>query len=125
VLNRGELPVARDGFGNVTTVHSVAIKTDACYMGQQTKTKYKLDGVYSGLSFTAYNRSAYPARIQIFDCATGALLWSTTVAAGSSVYASADIIKSCEIEFVANLNNTPVSATYYEDAVYICDPLVK
>jgi hypothetical protein len=125
VLNKGELPVKYDDFGNVKTVHSEAIKTDACYMGQQTKTKYKLDGAYSELSFTAYNRSAYPARIQIFDCASGSVLWSITLGAGSSVNASADIIKSCEIEFVANLNNAPVSAAYYEDAVYICDPLVK
>jgi hypothetical protein len=126
VLHKGELPATLDDFGNTLATHSEAIKTDACYMGQQTRTKYKMDGMYRDLSFTAYNRSNYPARIQVFDCATGSLLWSVTLSAGASIYVSAiDISKSVEIEFTANLNDVPGRAAYYEDAVYICDPLVK
>ncbi|MCL1835660.1 MAG: copper amine oxidase N-terminal domain-containing protein [Oscillospiraceae bacterium] len=125
VTNRGELPSAADDFGNTLASHTEAIKAD-CYMGLQTRTRYALDRAYYELSFTAYNLSGYPAHVQVIDCATGDVLWSATLGAGSYAFAAAiDISGASEIEFVASLNDVPGRAAYYEGAVYLCDPLVS
>ena len=125
VTNRDELPLIADDFGDALAAHTEAIKAD-CYMGLQTSTRYTLDRAYSELSFTANNRSGYTAHIQVIDCSTEAVLWSAVLGAGAHVYVpSVDLSRCCEIEFTARLNNVPITARYVEDAVYLCDPLVK
>jgi len=126
ILNRDELPSKRDDFGNRASAHNEAIKTDYIFSWQQTKTVYNLDRKYSELSFTAYNLAEYPANIQIIDNMTKAVLWSYTLEPGASIYISdVNISRTTEIELAASLPDAPVSTGHHNNAVYICDPLVK
>jgi len=117
VVNKDEMPA-----GN----YSEAIKTDAMYMRQATRTVYTIDNedVYKSLSFTAYNQSPYTARIQIFDYDTNEELWSATLTTGTSIEVSGiDISGVNQIEISAALTNAPTAIIYYYDAIYICNPL--
>ena len=125
VLNKDELP-GRGDFGDGVSAHSEAIKTDSYSALQTTKTKFKLDGAYSALSFTAYNCSNYTARVQILDGATAIVLWSATIGAGESLnVAAVDISRSRDVEFAVDLTNVPIGVRGIYDAVYVCDPVVS
>ena len=119
------LQSGRDDFGNKLAAHSEAIKTDSVYMSQQTRTVYNLDKQYKTLGFTLYNNTQYPAFVQITDYATKNLLWSYTLQAGESVYvADMDISSAQELEFTAQLRDTPSGTRHVYNAIYICDPVV-
>ena len=109
------------------TGYEDAIKTDSCYMMLQTRRVYEFDteNLYKNLAFTAYNKSPYTTRLQIFDYETEYLLWSAMLEPGESIVVSdIDISKTMLIEFIAELVNAPSSATYYENPIYLCDPRV-
>ena len=124
--DKGELPSGRGDFGNRLAAHSEAIKTDSVYMSQQTRTVFKLDKQYKTLGFTLYNCAKYTATVQIADYVTKKLLWSCELEVGGSVYiADIDISSAQEIEFSAQLRDTPSGTRHVYNAIYICDPIVR